>query len=70
MLSLKRMREKLIDYEEMAAESGLPVRFLRGLVYQKKIPVVVLGHRTIRFQPSRVFEALQRFEVREATARK
>jgi hypothetical protein len=64
------MQEALVDYGGLSQVSGLPERYLRDLAYKRKIPFIKLGHRTIRFQPSRVFEALSRFEVKEATARK
>ncbi len=67
MLGSAHMREKLLDYEGMAADCNMPVRTLRWLVQTKKVPVLVLGHKLRRFQPSRVFEALEKFEVREAT---
>jgi hypothetical protein len=35
-------------------------------VQQRKILFLRIGHRTILFQPSKVFDALEKFEVREA----
>ncbi len=60
------MTEPLRDYEGMAAASNVPERTLRTWVAQRKIPFLKLGHRTVLFQPSKVFEALERFEVAEA----
>jgi excisionase family DNA binding protein len=57
--------EPLRDYTEMAEDLNLSVRELRSLVYRGIIPHLRLGHRTIRFQPSRVHEALKRREIRE-----
>ena len=39
-------------------------RMVDELVRRRKIPVVRLGHRTVRFQLDRVREALGRLEVR------
>jgi hypothetical protein len=61
------MREALVDYPGLSALTGETVRTLRTLVSQRKIPHLRLGHRTIRFQPSKVFAALEKFEVRAAT---
>jgi excisionase family DNA binding protein len=59
------MIERLLTYEELAREIGLPLRSLRTLTYKGIIPHVRLGHRTVRFQASRVQKALQKREVKE-----
>lgn len=43
---------------------GIPVRTLRSLWHQRKIPAVRLGHRTLKFDPEKVRAALDRFEVK------
>jgi hypothetical protein len=58
------MPEKLVDYEGLSQLNGLPVRTLRTLVYRKVIPVMRLGHRTVKFLPSKVAKALARYEVK------
>jgi hypothetical protein len=57
----------LVNFQGLSAELGLPVRTLRSLYHAKKIPALVLGHRTIRFSPERVRAALDKFE-RKAVA--
>jgi len=42
----------------------LSVRKLRTLWHQRKIPGIVLGRRTLLFSPTKVREALERFEVK------
>jgi hypothetical protein len=64
------MREQLLDYRGMAGCLGVPVRTLRTWVYQGKAPVLKLGHRSVFFQPSKVFAALEKFEVKAATDRR
>jgi hypothetical protein len=52
----------LVNFKGLSEELGLPIRTLRSLYHQKKIPALVLGHRTIRFSPARVRVALDKFE--------
>jgi excisionase family DNA binding protein len=61
------MIERLLTYDELARELGLPLRSVRTLAYKGIIPHVKLGHRTVRFQASRVERALQKREVKEVT---
>jgi hypothetical protein len=63
-------REKLVGYEQLAVETGIPVRTLRSLVYRKVIPVVRLGHRTVVFSVTNVMRSLSRYEVRAVGDRK
>jgi len=65
----EHMHEKLLSYEQMANELGINVRTLRHLASRGVVPRLVLGHKLIRFQPSRVAKALQRREVRELAPR-
>lgn len=58
------MAEKLVTFEQLAELTGLSVRSLRTLAYRHAIPVTRLGHRTVRFYPSKVQKALDRYEVR------
>jgi excisionase family DNA binding protein len=64
------MREALLDYRGMSAESNVPVRTLRTWVHQGKIPYIKTGHRSVFFQPSKVFAALEKFEIKAATNRR
>jgi hypothetical protein len=57
--------EKLVGYEELSKQTGLPVRSLRTLVYRRALPFFRLGHRTVKFLPSKVERALAKREVRE-----
>jgi excisionase family DNA binding protein len=58
------MVEPLLDYRQMAAELGVPVRSLRELVYKGVVPHLRLGHRTVKFQRARVERALNKREVK------
>jgi excisionase family DNA binding protein len=60
------MSEKLLDYHGLSEALGLPVRTLRHLTSRGVIPHLRLGHKLVRFQPSRVEKALLRREVRAA----
>jgi excisionase family DNA binding protein len=59
------MLERLLGYREMAAELGVPVRSLRQLVHKGIVPHLRLGHRTVKFQRSKVAKALRKREVKE-----
>jgi excisionase family DNA binding protein len=56
--------EHLLDYQGLSAVTGLPVRTLRTLTYRGTIPHIRLGHRLVRFQPSKVEKALERREIK------
>lgn len=58
-------REKLVDFEKLGKEIGIPARTLKSLWQQGKIPGLKLGHRTLVFDPAKVRAALDKFEVRE-----
>jgi excisionase family DNA binding protein len=60
--------EPLLSYDQMAAELGIPVRTLREWVYAGVLPYLKLGHRTVKFQRSRVLKALAAREVKEVGA--
>jgi excisionase family DNA binding protein len=57
--------ERLLDYNSLSEATGLPVRTLRTLANRGQIPFLKLGHRLVRFQPSKVFRALERRTVKE-----
>jgi len=58
---------KLLTIQQLAEapEVGIPVRTLRSLWHQRKIPGTVLGHRTLRFDALKVRAALDKYEVKE-----
>jgi excisionase family DNA binding protein len=56
--------ERLLDYLALSETTGLPVRTLRTLTSKGVIPHIRLGHRLVRFVPSRVEKALQKREVK------
>ena len=51
--------------DEVAARLGLSRRGVECLVASKKIPVIRISHRCVRFDWPKVQAAVQRFEVRE-----
>jgi len=55
---------KLVDIKELESRSGVPIRTIRTLYHGRKIPYIKAGHRTVLFDPEKVMNALQRFEVR------
>lgn len=58
--------EKLVTIEKLSEHPaiGLPVRTLRSLWHAGKIPGIRLGHRTLVFDPQKVRDALEKFEVK------
>lgn len=56
---------KLLTKEEMRATLNLPsTRMIDELVRKRKIPVIRLGHRTVRFDLVKVEAALERLELK------
>jgi len=51
--------QRLLTVEELAALIGLPPSTLRRLYRAGEIPVIKLGHRTLRFSLEDVQEALR-----------
>ena len=60
---------KLVNIAALSDYKGIPVRTLRSLMAQRKIPFLKLGYRTIFFDIQQVDRALQRFEVQEVGSR-
>ena len=58
------MLEPLLSYDQMAGELNVPVRSLRELVRKGCVPHLRLGHRTVKFQRSKVERALAKREVK------
>jgi hypothetical protein len=58
--------EALVDIEALSKspQVNLPVRKLRSLWLEHKIPGLKIGHRTLLFSPSKVRAALERFEIK------
>jgi hypothetical protein len=59
----------LVNITGLSKHNGIPVRTLRTFMASRKIPFLKCGHRTILFDPEKVDNALQRFEVREIGSR-
>ena len=57
---------KLVDYATMAGQLGIAVRTLRTWVSNRKVPHHRLGHRTVLFDPPKVWAAVNKFEVKAA----
>ena len=59
------MNLRLITKEELRAALNLPsTRMVDELVRKRKIPVIRLGHRTVRFNLAKVVGALERLELK------
>ena len=56
--------KRLLNIRNLSQENGVPVRTLRSLQHQKKIPYIKAGHRTVLFDPDKVRAALDKFEVK------
>ena len=56
---------RLMTKEELRAALNLPsTRMVDELVRKRKIPVIRLGHRTVRFNLAKVAAALERLELK------
>jgi hypothetical protein len=60
------MSKKLITAEQLVAEldCGLTTRSIASLRRAKKIPVVKIGYRTLRYDAEKVMAALMRREIK------
>ena len=58
----------LLTKQQLADELGMPLEGVQALTRQKKISVIRLGHRTVRYRLEQVREDLQRLEVKAAGA--
>jgi hypothetical protein len=63
------MTSKLVNITKLSKELGPPVRTLRTLMHDRKIPFIKAGHRTTLFDPQKVRAALEKFEVVPAELR-
>jgi excisionase family DNA binding protein len=59
----KTAEGKLVNIETVAAQTGIPLRTVRTLMHQRKIPFVKFGHRTVFFELAKVKAAIAAFEV-------
>ena len=61
------VKDPLVNIKQLseAPGIGIPIRTLRSLWHQRKIPAVRLGHRTLKFDAAKVRAALDKYEVRE-----
>ena len=61
--------ETLLTKEELRQRLNVPhVRIVENMTRAKKIPVVKLGHRTLRYNWTKVQAALEKLTVREVGA--
>jgi len=52
--------KELLNYAEIAEVLGVSERTVRRMVAAKKIPVIRMSQRTLRFEKGRVLEALNK----------
>lgn len=58
------MAKQLITIRLLSEQSGIPVRTLRTLKTQRKIPYIRAGYRTLLFDLEKVMAALEKMEVK------
>lgn len=63
--SLEMTRNALLTKDEIADLLNLTRRGVECLVAQRKIPVIRISHRCVRFDWEKVCAALGRFEIKE-----
>jgi hypothetical protein len=57
--------DKFLTKEQIREHLNLPsTRMVDELVRKRKIPVIRLGHRTVRFDLAKVVAALERLELK------
>ena len=63
---MSQSNTELLDKKQLAARLNLPsTRMVDQLMRKRKIPYLVLGHKTVRFEWRKVEAAIQKLEVRE-----
>ena len=55
---------RFLRIEELSTELGPSVRSFRTWMYQRKIPFIKIGHRTVLFEVEKVRAAMANFEVK------
>ncbi len=60
----------LLTKRDLAQQCRVSMRTIDGWIRDKKIPVIHMSQRCVRFRPDRVAEALDRLETRAAGAPK
>ena len=55
----------LLTKDELAKRLNLTRRGVEGLVAQRKIPVIRISHRCVRFDWQKVSAAIEKFEIGE-----
>ncbi len=60
-----KINPDLITKDQLAKILGLKRRGVECLVAKRKIPVIRISHRCVRFHPRKVMQALERYEVQE-----
>lgn len=60
-----QMVDRLLTKDELATRLNLTRRGVEGLVAQRKIPVIRISHRCVRFDWQNVCAAIRKFEIRE-----
>lgn len=62
--SVSSPNDKLLSKRELCEKLGLPsTRIIDEMMRRRRIPFIKMGHRTVRFDLSRVITALGRMEV-------
>ena len=56
-------RSRLMNIWSLSDHTGIAVRTLRTFMAARKIPFLKIGHRTVLFDPDKVFIALERFQT-------
>jgi excisionase family DNA binding protein len=67
MASNATQPEELITKEQLAKRLNLTVAGVKNLIQRRAIPVLRLGHRTIRFRWSEVEVAIERYRQAEVS---
>jgi hypothetical protein len=67
---INEMPQKLVKKEALARRYDVCPRTIENWINERRIPVIRLGRRAVRFDPLKCDAAIARFEVREAGYRK
>jgi hypothetical protein len=56
----------LLTKQQLAEELSMPLQAVQALTRQKKISVIRLGHKTVRYRLEQVLEDLKKLEIKAA----
>jgi len=61
---------RLLTKRQLAEQLGVGVRTVEEFMYTRRVPVIRLSQKLVRFDLAKVVSALERFEIKPVSARR